>query len=172
MQHDRVRNTTPEEENRKVEEGILKNLVYYKYNPEAIPSRITELDKEPDVEKALGANASVLALTGVVFSILFGKKWLLLPTVVTGFLLQHSLQGWCPPLAIFRKLGYRTRKEIETEKHALKLLNGDYDNISSGEENDPEETFRKVKGSQEFLETPIVPTEPPRGRTRMRKQES
>jgi hypothetical protein len=147
MQYDKVREVTPDEENKKIEEGILKNLVYYKVNPSEIPARIEELDKERDIEKALESNASVLALTGVVFSILFSKKWLLLPTVVTGYLLQHSIQGWCPPLAIFRKLGYRTRKEIETEKHALRLLNGDYDEISSGEEYDPGTTFEKVKGT-------------------------
>ncbi|AHM62364.1 hypothetical protein D770_20575 [Flammeovirgaceae bacterium 311] len=30
------------------------------------------------------------------------KRWLILPGVVAPFLLQHSLQGWCPPLSVFR----------------------------------------------------------------------
>jgi hypothetical protein len=62
-------------------------------------------------------------------------------TLVLLFFLQHALQGWCPPLPIFRKLGYRTKDEIAKEKYALKLLRGDFnvffdqrmDNIS-GEE--------------------------------------
>jgi hypothetical protein len=172
MQYDKVRKVTPEEENKKIEEGILKSLVYYKYNTSAIPERLEELEKETDIEKALEANASALSLTGVVFSVLFGKKWLMVPAVVTGFLLQHAIQGWCPPLTIFRKMGYRTRKEIETEKHALKLINGDYDEVSSGEDNDPEDTLQKVKGSSMDTDMPIIPTEPPR-RSRIRKpQES
>lgn len=47
------------------------------------------------------------------------KKWFLLPGVVLPFLLQHGLQGWCPPLAVFRRLGVRTRGEIDQEKYAL-----------------------------------------------------
>ncbi|WP_407921819.1 hypothetical protein, partial [Corallococcus sp. AB049A] len=27
------------------------------------------------------------------------------------FLLQHGLQGWCPPLPLLRRLGLRTRGE-------------------------------------------------------------
>jgi hypothetical protein len=46
--------------------------------------------------------------------------------VVNGFLLQHSLQGWCPPLAIFRRLGVRTAAEIEYERSMLKANRGDF----------------------------------------------
>jgi hypothetical protein len=151
MEKDRVRNASSEEVNLKVEQDILKNLVFYKQNPDQIPHRLTQLEEEPDIEKAFETNASALSLTGVVFGLLFGKKWLLVPAVVTGFLLQHALQGWCPPLVVFRKMGFRTRKEIETEKHALKLLHGDYDAISSGEENNPEETLETVKGSSRII---------------------
>lgn len=34
-------------------------------------------------------------------------------------LLQHGLQGWCPPLPVLRRLGVRTRGEIDREKYAL-----------------------------------------------------
>ena len=53
----------------------------------------------------------------------------MLPLVVSGFLLQHAIQGWCPPLPVFRKLGFRTRAEIEQERYALKLLRGDFSEI-------------------------------------------
>ena len=53
-----------------------------------------------------------------------------LPTVVFGFLAQHALQGWCPPLPVLRKLGFRTQKEIQRERHAVKKLRGDYDAVS------------------------------------------
>jgi hypothetical protein len=35
------------------------------------------------------------------------------------FLLQHGLQGWCPPLPVLRRLGVRTQREIDAEKYAL-----------------------------------------------------
>jgi hypothetical protein len=45
-----------------------------------------------------------------------------LPGVVLSFLLQHALQGWCPPLPILRRMGVRTRGEIDQEKYELKAL--------------------------------------------------
>jgi hypothetical protein len=52
---------------------------------------------------------------------------LVLTLAVLGFLLQHAVQGWCPPLALLRRLGVRTRREIDAEKYALKALRGDFD---------------------------------------------
>ena len=54
-------------------------------------------------------------------------RWLALPALVTGFLFQHAVQGWCPPLPILRRLGVRTAREIELERVALKMLRGDFD---------------------------------------------
>lgn len=42
------------------------------------------------------------------------------------FLLQHALQGWCPPLPIIRKIGVRTAEEINQEKTVFKLIRGDF----------------------------------------------
>ena len=71
-------------------------------------------------------NASALAFTGIADGIFGDRRWLLLPALVTGFLFQHAVQGWCPPVPILRKLGFRTVYEIEKERHALKALLGDY----------------------------------------------
>jgi len=51
------------------------------------------------------------------------------------FLFQHSVQGWCPPLPVFRRLGVCTRSEIDQEKFALKALRGDFDSLPSESEN-------------------------------------
>jgi hypothetical protein len=42
--------------------------------------------------------------------------------VIQGFMLQHVLQGWCPPLPLFRRLGFRTQQEIERERYTLRAL--------------------------------------------------
>jgi hypothetical protein len=36
--------------------------------------------------------------------------------------MQHALQGWCPPVPILRRLGFRTAREIFEERLALKSL--------------------------------------------------
>lgn len=104
---------------------------YASQPPQEISRRIEELDHEWDVERALECNASALAFSGVVLSATVNKKWLVLPGLVTGFLFQHALQGWCPPLPILRRMGFRTSAEINEERYALKALRGDFERIIS-----------------------------------------
>jgi hypothetical protein len=94
--------------------------------PERIEHRLAELDREWDIERLLAANAASLALGGTLLGMVSHRSFLLLPAVVGTFLLQHALHGWCPPVPLFRSFGVRTSREIEQERHALKLIRGDY----------------------------------------------
>jgi hypothetical protein len=60
---------------------------------------------------------------------LVDRRWFTLPTIVASFLLQHAIQGWCPPVSVLRRLGFRTRTEIDHERYALKALRGDFNNL-------------------------------------------
>jgi hypothetical protein len=109
--------------NREIDQQTNSNIRRYaNSSEEVINRRIEELDQEWDIERALEANASTLALTGLLLGLTVNRKWLVLPTVVLSFLLQHSLQGWCPPLPLLRRMGVRTRGEIDREKYELKAL--------------------------------------------------
>lgn len=77
------------------------------------------------------ANASTLSLLGVMATRTVDRQWLAVPGVVASFLLWHALQGWCPPLPLFRKIGYRSRKEIDAETYAVKALQGDFASVTS-----------------------------------------
>lgn len=105
--------------------------------PKEITRHIEELDREWDVERRLQANASIVALSGVILGATKDKRWLLLSGVVFSFFLQHALQGWCPPLPIFRRMGVRTRKEIDREKYALKALRGDFAELDAPKSQGP-----------------------------------
>lgn len=121
--NDRVRNATPESINARIDRQLKDNIRYYSSAPQAeIKHRIEELDKEWDIERTLELNASVVALTGVVLAAATNKRWLVVPAIVSSFLALHALQGWCPPLPIFRNRKYRTQKEIEAERYALLAL--------------------------------------------------
>ena len=61
---------------------------------------------------------------------LVDRRLFVLPALVAGFLLQHAVQGWCPPVPLFRRLGFRTQPEIEQERYALKALRGDFRGVS------------------------------------------
>ena len=95
-------------------------------HPEEIDRRLGELDREWDVERTLEANASTLAFIGVALGAFLSPWWLVVPALVTAFLFQHAIQGWCPPLPILRRLGFRTMREIDVERYALKALRGDF----------------------------------------------
>jgi hypothetical protein len=45
-------------------------------------------------------------------------------------MVEHVIEGWCPPLAILRRLGFRTSSEINRERIALKTLRGDFADVS------------------------------------------
>jgi hypothetical protein len=113
---------------------IQRSIACYAVGSAAdIDERLRELDKEWDIERALEANAASFAIAGAVLS-LFRRRWALLPLAVSGFLLQHAMQGWCPPLVLLRRLGFRTRREIDFERYALKALRGDFRAIPPAEE--------------------------------------
>jgi hypothetical protein len=117
---DRVRRSTDMRVNLDIDRKINAHIHEFADADYAtISRRIAELDREWDVERILEVNASTLALTGLALGIAVNKKWLLLPATVLSFLLQHGIQGWCPPLPILRRLGVRTRGEIDREKYAL-----------------------------------------------------
>lgn len=120
---DRVRHATAPYVNREIDHRTNRNIRRYaNSSDEVINRRIEELDQEWDIERALEVNASTLALTGLFLGVTVNKKWFMLPGVVLTFLLQHGLQGWCPPLPLLRRMGVRTRGEIDREKYELKAL--------------------------------------------------
>ena len=117
---DRVRRSTPDSVNQQIDRLTDSNIDYYRSaGRDQILGRMHELDREWDIERVLEVNASTLALTGLPLGATINRKWLFLTGGVLAFLLQHGLQGWCPPLPLLRRLGVRTRDEIAREKFAL-----------------------------------------------------
>ena len=131
---DHVRENTSAEVNARLDREMRERVKSYAAKGGAeIERRIGELEREWDMERLLEVNASALAFTGVGLAAATGnRKWLIIPGIVLPFLFQHAVQGWCPPVPVFRRLGVRTRQEIEREKYAMKALRGDFENVTSG----------------------------------------
>lgn len=122
----RVERHTTDSANRRIRRQIEDSAQRHAGRPEEIGIRLGALDEEWDVERTLEATAATLALGGTLLGVFADMRFLVVPAVVTAFLLQHALQGWCPPLAILRRLGMRTTAEIDQERYALKALRGDF----------------------------------------------
>ena len=135
ISNDRVRAYSPDKINQTIDEETAAQIRNLSLSDKALISkRIDELEREWDVERALETTASSLSITGLLLGAFVDRKWFFLPGVVTAFLLQHSVQGWCPPLAVFRALKFRTQKEIDREKFALKALRGDMDKLAANKD--------------------------------------
>ena len=124
---DRVRAHTATAANARIDDEMRDRLFSYSTRSDAeLSARIDALDQEWDIERYLEVLAPSLALTSLTLGIVSSRKWFLLTGAVLGFLAQHAIQGWCPPLAFLRRRGVRTRREIDEERYALKALRGDF----------------------------------------------
>lgn len=126
---DRVPAHTAEHVNQRIHRETQQRVTRLEAQPAAIGQRLKELDEEWDIERAIEMNAAALALFGTALGYFAHPYWLILPALVTTFLFQHAIQGWCPPVPILRRFGFRTVYEIEQERHALKALRGDYGTV-------------------------------------------
>ncbi|MBA3452191.1 MAG: hypothetical protein H0T42_03720 [Deltaproteobacteria bacterium] len=122
---DPTRNRTPEHVNRSIDKVTRQAIDAAGDSPVAIHARLAELDREWHLDRALMALLSVLgsftasrAMKNLrtegrlgTFGLVFWAQM--------GFLLQHAIGGWCPPVAVLRRLGFRTAREINSERVAL-----------------------------------------------------
>jgi hypothetical protein len=126
----RVPEHTAPEYNQRICRTTQANVARYAaQGPDAIDRRLAELDHEWDIERVLEANASSVVVIGCALGAFVSRKFFVLPALVGGFLLQHAIQGWCPPVPFFRRRGVRTEREIDEERFALKALRGDFQHI-------------------------------------------
>lgn len=137
---DPVRDHTKAEVQARIDTQTRANILYYAdKGVEEITRRIGELDREWTLDRALMAMASGAALAGLGLHRFLGPRWLALPALAALFLLEHVLKGWFLTASLFRKLGFRTDGEVQFEKHALKLLRGDFTVFSHGDGRDERE---------------------------------
>lgn len=117
---DRVTKYTAARVNERIRERSERSIAESAQGgPEAIREKLYDLDREWDIERAIETQSSALSLLGLFLGKFVDKRWYLLTGVTQGFLLQHALQGWCPPVPPLRRLGFRTAREIEDERNAL-----------------------------------------------------
>lgn len=119
---DRVRLHSTQGTNEKIDRETLCNILNYStLSPDQIRARIEELNREWDIDRALMANFAVIGGAALLRGF-FKKKALGLLAIQLPFLFYHAAKGWCPPLPLFRRLGFRTKSEIEAEKSELLKL--------------------------------------------------
>lgn len=123
----RVERHTSDKVNEKIYQETIDNISKYEdANFDTLSDRISQLDKEWDTERILETNASSIILSSAILGFVKNPRWFILSGVTSLFLLQHAVQGWCPPVSIIRRLGIRTPEEILNERTLIKYLRGDF----------------------------------------------
>lgn len=125
---EKVPQHTCEEINKKIRDCTVCRIHFFlDGNEDELTDRIWELDQEWDTERVLETNAALLVTTASLAGYFKSKCPCFLFTGAVGFfLLQHAVQGWCPPVPFIRRQGIRTAEEIGNEKTVMKLLRGDF----------------------------------------------
>ena len=143
IQNDKVRENTDQKVNEKIDCLTERNVIYYsKKSKEEIAQRINALEHEWDIDQVLELNAASLAFTGTLMALLKSKRWLLLTAASAFFLGQHAIQGKNPVTTLLRKMGFRTRREIDRELYALRALRGDFNGLPEHSEAEEEAVKR------------------------------
>jgi hypothetical protein len=119
--HDRVRNHSPKAFTKKIDlntDFMIKSTIAR--GTFSIRERLLQLDKEWDIDRALDLLFSTTLTAQLALSVRKkNHRFSWMPLIQAAFLIMHSTYGWCPPVPILRKLGYRTRFEIQSEREEL-----------------------------------------------------
>lgn len=122
--HDRIREHTADKVNRRIDRETRGALDEAALSVEARRKRLAELDREWTIDRALMLNFGIVGAISAfkaMSNIRRGRigGWGVMFWVQMGFLIHHAVRGWCPPMPLFRRLGYRSEQEISAERCAL-----------------------------------------------------
>ena len=103
---DRVRRRTPSQVNQAIDEKTHARMDdALSRGRDAVIMRIHRLDRELDIDRVLMAHLAIIVVTTLLRS---GRRvGRLLALAQSGFLWMQALAGWCPPVVVFRRLGFR-----------------------------------------------------------------
>jgi hypothetical protein len=122
--YDRVRAHVSKKANARVDRLTRANLERASKEPWFATERLAELDREWDLDRAIMLGFAGAGTAALVLGLRRNWRWRFPLTAQVAFLLLHSVVGWCPPAVVLRRLGFRTRQEIEAERTALLRLGG------------------------------------------------
>ena len=122
---DVIRERTADSANHEIDRTTRGAIAEVEHSPARIRERLAEIDREWDVDRALMANFAIAgAITGGLAMRSLKRTgrlggWGKLFWTQMGFLLHHAVRGWCPPMPVMRRLGFRSPHEICAERCAL-----------------------------------------------------
>ncbi len=130
-QPDRVRRHTARAVLHRIDDATVTHLSHCtSAGPVAVQARMEQLDREWDTDRVIETEAATIGLLGIALGSFVNARLLLLPAIVASGVLLYATSGRYPLLPLLRRLGFRSSREIERERYALKALRGDFAGIA------------------------------------------
>lgn len=140
---DRIRANTRAAVNELIDLKVVDNIHFYlNRRPDKLDERIDELSAESDVEQIIFHGTARLIIASAALGLVLNRRFWLVALALSGMLVQLSWQGWCLPLPLLRRAGWRSRQEIDAEKNAL----------LAAQQEQEHEAAREVQNCREFRE--------------------
>ena len=134
IKHDGTKEKHDAEKDTQQKDKTFEQVKDYSHKGKAkISERLEEIENEWDIERMIHLHVSGITITGALLGFLVNKRWFVLPAVAAAVLVLHSLKGMAPQIPLLKKLGFRTREEINRERYSLKALRGDFKNTDSAD---------------------------------------
>jgi hypothetical protein len=117
--YDRVRAHASEIANARIDRATEGSLRRAGRDPELVRARLQELDAEWDIDRAILITFAAMGGAALLLGLRRDRRWRLPLMGQIGSLLAYALVGWSPQTVVLRRLGFRTRQEIDQERHQL-----------------------------------------------------
>jgi hypothetical protein len=116
-----------------IDRDTARSIHFYANRPtQLVSKRIEQLADEIPIETFVYRGGAALTIAGVTLLLLRRRKsaaWIL-AIAVAALQLQYSYQGRNGLTDVLRRRGYRSRREIEAEKHSLEAIRGDFNAVA------------------------------------------
>jgi len=122
--YDRIRAHVSKKANARVDRMTEQNLERATKEPRFATERLAELEREWDLDRTIMLGFAGMGSVALLLGLRRNWRWRFPLTAQIAFLLMHSVVGWCPPAVVLRRLGFRTRQEIDAERTGLLGIKG------------------------------------------------
>ena len=122
--YDRVRAHASEMANSKLDRVTEANLRRAAQDRGFAAKRLSELEHEWDIDRAIMLAFAAMGGAALALGLRRNWRWRFPLAAQVLFLSLHSIVGWCPPAAVLRRAGFRTRQEIDAERNTLLARRG------------------------------------------------
>jgi hypothetical protein len=120
--YDRVRAHSSRAANERIDMVTEATVAHASDDASFRARRLAEIEREWDIDRTIMVGFAAMGTAALLLGSVFrDRRWRFPLGAQIAFLLLHAAVGWCPPAVVLRRLGFRTRQEIETEHRALSL---------------------------------------------------